>query len=110
MADHKTLAQEREDILNRLKELSGQDFPQYRTYRRPDGTWVDREPVPEHQEQEELIRRWREIRKIEQYFHKEHNELLISLRLWCIANGLKDKPEPMDIPLLFRIAAAVSKA
>lgn len=47
MTEHKTLAQEREDIFDRLKELSKMHFPRYRTYRRPDGTWVDREPVPE---------------------------------------------------------------
>lgn len=57
MTEHKTLAQEREDIFDRLKELSKMHFPRYRTYRRPDGTWVDREPVPEYLEQETLIRR-----------------------------------------------------
>lgn len=110
MAENKTLAQEQEDIFARLKELGKLDFPQYCTYQRPDGTWVDREPVPAYLEQEDLIRSWRELQKIEQYFHMEHNHLLIDLRLWCIANGLKDEPEPMDIPLLFRIATTVSKA
>lgn len=110
MAENKTLAQEQEDIFNRLKELGKMEFPQYRTYQRPDGTWVDREPVPEYLEQKELIRRWWEIQKVEQYFHMEHNQMLISLRLWCIANSLKDEPEPMDIPLLARIAMSVSKA
>ena len=110
MAEHKTLAQEMEDIFDRLKELDKLDFPQYRSYQRPDGTWVDREPIPEYLEQEELIRRWWEIKKIEQYFHREHNGLLISLRLWCITNNLKDDPEPMNVPLLARIATTVSKA
>lgn len=110
MAENKTLAQEQEDIFNRLKELGKMEFPQYRTYQRPDGTWVDREPVPEYLEQKELIRRWWEIQKVEQYFHMEHNQLMISLRLWCIANSLKDEAEPMDIPLLSRIAMTVSKA
>lgn len=110
MAENKTLAQEQEDIFDRLKELGKLDFPQYRTYQRPDGTWVDREPVPEYLEQEALIRRWRELQRIEQYFHREHNHLLVSLRLRCIANSLKDEPEPMDIPLLTRIAMMVSKA
>ena len=110
MAENKTLAQEQEDIFDRLKELGKLDFPQYRTYQRPDGTWVDREPVPEYLEQEALIRRWRELQRIEQYFHMEHNHLLIALRLRCIANSLKDEPEPMDIPLLTRIATTVSKA
>ena len=41
MTEHKTLAQEREDIFDRLKELGKLDFPQYRTYQRPDGTLVD---------------------------------------------------------------------
>ena len=50
MAEHKTLAQEMEDIFDRLKELDKLNFPQYRTYQRPDGTWVDREPVPEYLE------------------------------------------------------------
>lgn len=109
MAEHKTLAQEMEDILGRLQELDKLDFPQYRSYQRPDGTWVDREPVPEYLEQEKLIRRWQEIQKIEQYFHMEHNELLVSHRLWCIANNLKDDPEPMNVPLLARIATTVSK-
>ena len=40
MIEHKTLAQEMEDIFNRLKELDKLDFPKYRTYKRPDGTWV----------------------------------------------------------------------
>lgn len=110
MTEHKTLAQEREDIFDRLKELSKMHFPRYRTYRRPDGTWVDREPVPEYLEQETLIRRWQELQRIEQYFHMEHNSLLISFRLQYIANSLKDEPEPMDIPLLTRIATTVSKA
>ena len=110
MAENKTLAQEQEDILDRLKELGKLDFPQYRTYQRPDGTWVDREPVLEYLEQEALINRWRELQRIEQYFHMEHNHLLIDLRLWCIANSLQDEPEPMDIPLLTHIATTVSKA
>ena len=59
MAENKTLAQEQEDILDRLKELGKLDFPQYRTYQRPDGTWVDREPVLEYLEQEELPLLWR---------------------------------------------------
>lgn len=107
MAEHKTLAQTMEDIFDRLKELDKLNFPQYRSYRRPDGTWVDREPVPEYLEQEELIRRWQEIQEIERYFHTAHNHLMISLRLWCIANGLQDEPEPMDVPLLSRIATSV---
>ncbi|RKI66727.1 hypothetical protein D7V91_11525 [bacterium 1xD42-67] len=108
MIERKTLAQEMEDILNRLKELSKLDFPKYRTYKRPDGTWVDREPVPEYLEQEELIRRWQELQAVEQYFHREHNQLLIGLQLWCLANDLADEPKPMDIPLLVRIATTVS--
>ena len=107
MIEHKTLAQEMEDIFNRLKELDKLDFPMYRTYRHPDGTWVDREPVPEYLEREELIRRWQELQAIERYFHSEHNQLLIELRLQCIAN---DQRKPMDIPLLICIAKMVSLA
>ena len=69
--------------------------------------WVDREPVPEYLEQKELIRRWEELRLIEQYFHTAHNHLMVSLRLWCIANDLQDEPEPMDVSLLSRIAISV---
>lgn len=107
MSERKTVAQEIEEILARLRELDKQDFPQYRTYRREDGAWIDREPVPEYLEQEQLICRWQELRKIEQYFHMEHNQLLIDLRLQCIANSLADEPMPMDLPLLTHIAQAV---
>ena len=42
MTEHKTLAQEREDIFDRLKELSKMHFPRYRTYRRPDALgWTE---------------------------------------------------------------------
>lgn len=107
MAKCKTMAQEMEDILIRLRELDQLDFPQYRSYKREDGIWVDREPVPEYLEQTELIRRWEELRLIEQYFHTAHNHLMVSLRLWCIANDLQDEPEPMDVSLLSRIAISV---
>lgn len=107
MAECKTMAQEMEDILARLRELEQLDFPQYRTYRRADGTWVDRELVPEYLEQKELISRWQEIHAFEQYFNTAHNPLMISLRLWCIANDLQDEPEPMDVPLLAWIAKSV---
>lgn len=100
MTEYKTLAQEYDAILERLWELNKLDFPQYRSYQRTDGTWVDREPVPEYLEQEELIRRWREIRKIEEYFHSEHNPLIISLRLTADTKS-------MDIPLLTCIAISV---
>lgn len=99
-----TMAQEMEHILARLRELEKMSFPQVRSYRRADGVEVDREPVPEYLEQEQLIRRWRELRKVEQYFHAEHNHLLISLRLWCIG---RDPESPIDIPLQRRIAISV---
>lgn len=107
MAECKTMAQEMEDILARLRELEQLDFPQYRTYRRADGTWVEREPAAEYLEQKELISRWQEIHAFEQYFHTAHNPLMISLRLWCITNNLLDEPEPMDVSLLARIAQSV---
>jgi hypothetical protein len=107
MTKCKTMAQEMKDILIRLRELDQLDFPQYRSYKREDGIWVDRELVPEYLEQKELIRRWEELRLIEQYFHTAHNHLMVSLRLWCIANDLQDEPEPMDVSLLSRIAISV---
>lgn len=51
MAKCKTMAQEMEDILIRLRELEQLDFPQYRSYKREDGSWVDREPVLKYLEQ-----------------------------------------------------------
>lgn len=98
------MAQEMDRILARLRELDTMDFPQYRSYRRADGVEVDREPVPEYLEQEKLIRRWWELRKIEQYFHMEHNYLLIDLRLWCIGCNPE---QPMDVFLQQRIAISV---
>ena len=100
MTKYKTLAQEQNAILERLRELDKLNYPHYRSYQCADGTWVDREPVPEYLEQEELIRRWWEIREIERYFHSAHNPLLISLRLIGDA-------ETMNIPLLTRIAVSV---
>lgn len=87
MAECKTMAQEMEDILAHLRELEQLDFPQCRTYQHADGTWVDREPVSEYLEQKKLISRWQEIHAFERYFHTAHNPLMISLRLWCIANN-----------------------
>lgn len=98
------MAQDMEQLLVRLRELGEIDFPQYRSYRREDGTEVDHSCTPEYLEQTELIRRWWELREIEQYFHMEHNHLLISLRLQCIAR----KPEErIDFPLQWRIATSV---
>ena len=102
--ERNTLAQEMKLILARLQELEKMDFPQYRSCRRAEGTEVDREPVPEYLEQEELIRRWRELREIEQCFHREHNQLLISLRLWRLSRNFDD---PIDDSLQHRIAISV---
>jgi len=107
MAGQSTMAQEAERILERLKELEQLDFPQYRSYRRSDGTWADREPVPEYLEQQELIRRWRELHALQQALEQCRNPLLISLHLWSIANSLSEAPAAMDIPLLSRIAISV---
>lgn len=107
MTESSTMTQEMERILVRLRELKKLEFPRYLSYRRPDGVWVDREPVPEYLEQEELIQRWRDLQKIERYFCSEHNSLLISLRLRCISNNLADEPAALDIPLLTRIALSV---
>lgn len=99
-----TMAQDMEQLLVRLRELGKIDFPQYRSYRREDGTEVDHSPTPEHLERAELIRRWWELREIEQYFHMEHNHLLISLRLQGIAHKSEDL---IDFPLQWRIATSV---
>ena len=107
MAEFKTMAQEMEDILARLRELEQLNFPQYRTCQRADGTWADCEPVSEYLEQKELLSRWQELHVFEQYFHIAHNSMMISLHLWCIANDLLNEPEPMDVPLLARIAKSV---
>lgn len=107
MSEQKSLFQYQEEILARLKELAKMDFPQYRTYKRPDGTWVDREPVPEYLEQEKLTRIWREIQEFENWFHLCHNHLLVSLRLWQIADNLQEVPPPIDLELQWRIAYSV---
>lgn len=100
----RTMADEMNAILSRLQELDKMDFPRFRTYKKPDGTWVDRELVPEYLEQAELTRKVGEILDLERYFHREHNPLLVSLRLECLANT---EGHPMDVPLLARIARAV---
>lgn len=100
VAVQKTLAQEKEDIFARLQVLSKMDFPHYRTYKQADGTWVDREPVPEYLEQEELIRRWNELRAIERFFDPwtTNNPLIVSLRLSAPIE---------DASLQYRIAKSV---
>ncbi len=111
MAEYKTMAQEMEDILVRLRELERMDFPQYRTYKRSDGTWVDHEPVPEYLEQKELIRRYEELLAIKRYFDtfNTYNPLMVSVRLLDIENNLKDAPDQIDLFLLSRIARSVYK-
>lgn len=109
MTEQNTIDQEAERILSRLKELGQLDFPQYRSYRRPDGIWVDREPVPEYLEQQALIGRWRELHAVQRALEQHHDPLLISLRLWVIANSLSEAPAAMDIPLLSRIAVSVDQ-
>lgn len=107
MTGQNTMAQEAERILERLKELEQLDFPRYRSFRRSDGTWANREPVPEYLEQQELIQRWGELHALQQALEQHQNPLLISLHLWSVANSLSEAPAAMDIPLLSRIAISV---
>ncbi len=104
-----SISDEMKRILARLKALSQMDIPQYRSYRRPDGSWADREPVPEYREQEELIRRWHELHALELALAPHPGRLLTSLRLEQLHNSLLDEPQPMDPALLWRIAASVSR-
>ena len=94
-------------IWRRLQELSKMNFPQYRTYKNPDGSWTEREPVPEYIEQTRLCQIFHEIMAYENWFCCCHNRLLVSLRLEILANTQQDMPAPMDLNLLFRIAASV---
>lgn len=94
-------------VWTRLEELSKLDIPQFRTYRNSDGTWTDREPVPEYIEREELCRICLEIRAYENWFSRCHNKLLISLRLNELCDELQEYPPQADRDLLYRIADSV---
>lgn len=107
MSKRKTMAEEASEILTRLGELAKLDFPQYRSYRTANGEWIEREPVPEYLEQQELIRRWNELHAFEQYFSRRHNPLLVGLSLNIIANDLSQSPRPLDNMLQYRIAVSV---
>lgn len=102
-----TLSAYKHKIWNHLAELSSRELPQFRSYRNADGTWTDREPVPEYAEREELIKTWNEIMSYENWFATRHDPLLVSLALWQIANTLREPPEPMNMDLQTRIAASV---
>lgn len=102
-----TLEEYKARIWARLKELSKMEFPQFRTCMKPDGTWAEREPVPEYIEEERLQQIWWQIMAYENWFNSCHNHLLISLRLNALANDLKDQPDPIDMALLHRIAHSV---
>lgn len=104
-----SISAEMERILARLKELGRMDFPQYRSYRRPDGTWVDREAVPEYQEQKKLIQQWRQLQALERRLAPHPSRPLVSLRLEQLYNSLLDEPQPMDPTLLWHIAVSVSR-
>lgn len=104
-----SISAEMERTLARLKELGRMDFPQYRFCRRPDGTWVDREAVPEYQEQEKLIQQWRQLQALERRLAPHPSHLLVSLRLEQLYNSLLDEPQPMDPTLLWHIAVSVSR-
>lgn len=102
-----TMAGQQREILSRLRELAKLDLPQCRSYRTADGKWVDREPVPEYLEQQELIRRWQELHAVEQYFSRCHNPLLVGLRLNAIADGLNRPTSQEKWALQYRIAVSV---
>ena len=102
-----TMAERQREILARLGELAKLDFPQYRSYRTAEGEWIDREPVPEYLEQQELIRRWQELQAIERYFGGCHNRLLVGLRLSAIADGLSCPTRLVNKALQHRIAVSV---
>lgn len=90
-----------------LENLTEMAFPQFRSYRTPDGRWVDREPVSEYIEQDQLQKIWRQIMEYENWFNRCHNPLLISLRLDALHNDLKECPDSVDMALLHRIAISV---
>ncbi len=104
-----SISDEMKRILARLTALSQMDIPQYRSYRRPDGSWADREPVPEYREREELIRRWHELHALELALAPHPSRLLTSLRLERLHNSLLDDPLPMERAVRGRFAASVSR-
>lgn len=107
MPEQVSLSEYKDGIKNRLLMLFQLDIPRYRSYRKPDGTWVDREVAPEYMEREALCRIWREITDYENWFQSHSNPLLVSLRLQLLVNSLLDEPEPIDIRLQSRIAQSV---
>ena len=107
MVERQSLSEYKEEITKRLHTLAALSFPQFRSYRKPDGTWVDKEPVPEHIECEDLCRIWYEITDFENWFHREKNRLIISLRLRIIGDALEAETVPIDLNLQARIAQSV---
>ena len=73
---------EMKNIMERLRELGKLDYPYKRTRYIPGGGTIT-EDVPEYLEEQELIRRWYELRKYEMALDPFHckNHLLISLRI-----------------------------
>ena len=107
MAEQLTLEQEMTAICARLSALIAMDYPHYRTYQKPDGTWVEREPTPEHQEEESLIRRFWTLHAVRQALECPVNPLMVSIRLQSLTDGLADMTPPLDLRLLWRIAQSV---
>lgn len=107
MPERKTMVEEMEEISARLRELSGLDYPHYRTFQRPDGTWVERQPTPEHMEEEELIRRFWELDAVRRALELHQNPLIISLHLQVLSDSLEDVEPPTDLNLSARIAQSV---
>lgn len=107
MPERKTMVEEMEEISARLRELSGLHYPHYRTFQRPDGTWVERQPTPEHMEEEELIRRFWELDAVRRAMEPHRNPLMISLHLQMLSDNLKGVKPPTDLEILMKIAQSV---
>jgi len=94
-------------IIKRLSELAQMDFPQCRSYRKEDGTWVEYEPVLEYYEQQELISRWMQLSKYDKALCESNsNRLVISHRLNVLEHALSEDLQ-YDISLNWRIAVSV---
>lgn len=98
---------EMEEILDRLRVLGEKPYPQFRSYRREDGTWVDREITPGYVEETQLLSKWRQLQEYDLALSpdREHNSLLIQHRLQLLTAGLTQIY--YDAYLLWRIAVTV---
>ena len=99
---------EMEEILDRLRVLGEKPYSQSRSYRREDGTWVDREITPEYKEEMQLLSKWGQLQKYDLALSpgREHNSLLIQHRLQLLISGIESQ-KCYDAYLLWRIAITV---